>query len=117
MNKGSYDSLPDDLKQVVDAHSLPYASDMAGIYWDSTRATSIELAAESNVEVYEAPAELVTEFESVKDEVHKQYVEYLNQSGLDGQKIYDQFMEIMAKYNAEYSDPWAEPVLISDFQG
>jgi hypothetical protein len=26
-------------------------------------------------------------------------------------------MQIMDKYNAEYSDTWDEPVLISDFQG
>jgi TRAP-type C4-dicarboxylate transport system substrate-binding protein len=117
MSKDSYNSLPDDLKQVIDEHSMSYASDMAGIYWDSTRAATLKQAAESGVEIYEASDELVNKFNSVKDEVHKQYIDSLNERGLDGQKIYDQFTEIMDKYNAEYSDTWDDPVPAGDFKG
>jgi TRAP-type C4-dicarboxylate transport system substrate-binding protein len=115
MNKDSYNSLPDDLKRVVDEHSMSYASDMAGIYLDSTRAETLKQAEESGVEIYKASDELVNKFNSVKDEVHKQYIDSLNERGLDGQKIYDQFTEIMDKYNAEYDDTWDDPVMTDDF--
>lgn len=117
MNKDSYNSLPDDLKAVIDQHSGDYASEMAGIYWDSTRAWVYDTADENGIEIYEPSEQLVADFESVKDEVHKEYIEYLNSKNLDGQTIYDKMMEIIARYADDYQDPWAEPVEISDFKG
>ncbi len=119
MNKDKYEALPADLQAVIDEYSLDYASDMAGIYWDSTRAWIYDNADEIGVEIYEPSDELYAHFtdSAIRDEVHAQYIEYLNGMGLDGQVIYDKCMEIVSRYEAEYADPWAEPVLVEDFQG
>ncbi len=119
MNKDKYNALPDDLKAIIDEYSGAYASDMAGIYWDSTRAWIYDNADEIGVEIYEPSDELYAAFTdaAVRDEVHTQYIEYLNQMGLDGQAIYDKCMEIVSSYSDEYADPWAEPVLIENFNG
>ena len=117
MNKDSYNNLPDDLKAIIDQYSGDYASEMAGIYWDSTRAWVYDTADENGVEIYEPSEELVAAFGSVKDQVHKEYIEYLNSKNLNGQAIYDKMMEIIARYADEYKDPWAKPVKIEDFKG
>ncbi len=119
MNKGKYDSMPADLQAIIDKYSDEYASQMAGIYWDSTRAWIYDNAEEFGVEIYQPSDELYAHFtaDTVKDQVHAKYIEYLNGFNLDGQAIYDQCMEIVSRYTDKYADPWAEPVDIEDFKG
>ncbi len=118
MNKESYASLPADLQVVIDRYSGEYASNMAGIYWDSTRTWIYDNAGAFGVEIYDPSDELYAHLTSdkVKENVHKQYVEYLNGFGLDGQAIYSKCMEIVSRYTAAYADPWAEGVSIEDFK-
>lgn len=119
MNKDKYQSLPSDLQAIIDRYSGEYASNMAGIYWDSTRTWIYDNAKEFGVEIYKPSDELYAYFTSgeVKEKVHKQYIEYLNGFGLDGQAIYDECIEIVSRYAAEYTDPWAQRVSIEDFKG
>ena len=119
MNNAKYASMPADLQAVIDRYSNEYASTMAGIYWDSTRGWIYDNAVEFGVEIYEPSDELYASFTSdeVKQNVHKQYIEYLNGFGLDGQSIYDQCMEIVSRYAAAYAKPWAQSVRIEDFKG
>ena len=119
MNKNKYESMPAELRAVIDRYSGEYASTMAGIYWDSTRAWIYDNAQEFGVEIYEPSDELYAYFTSdmVKENVHTQYIEYLNGFGLDGQTIYGQCMKIVSRYIAEYAEPWAESVGIEDFKG
>jgi TRAP-type C4-dicarboxylate transport system substrate-binding protein len=119
MNKRTYASLPPDLQAVIDRYSGSYASRMAGIYWDSTRSWIYDHAAEYGVEIYRPSDALYACFTSdaVKSEVHRQYIEYLNGFGLDGQSIYDKCMEIVSRYAAQYADPWTDSVSIEDFKG
>lgn len=119
MNKNKYASLPADLQAVIDRYSSTYAAAMAGVYWDSTRAWIYDNAKESGVEIYEPSEELYAYFTSgkVKENVHKQYIEYLNGFGLDGQVIYDKCMEIVSRYASKYADPWAKSVSLEDFKG
>ncbi len=116
MNKDSYNELPDDLKAIIDQYSGDYASEMAGIYWDSTRAWVVDGAKEKGIEIYKPSADVLAKFDSVKADVHKSYIEYLNGYKLDGQAIYDKYMEIIARYADQYKDPFANPVKIEDFK-
>ena len=92
---------------------------MAGIYWDSTRAWIYDHAGEYGVEIYEPTEALNAYFtrDTVKEEVHAQYIEYLNGFGLDGKTIYAKCMEIVSRYAAKYAEPWVESVNIQDFKG
>lgn len=116
MNKDKFESLPEEMKAAIDKYSGDYASKMAGIYWDSTRAWIYDKQKDLGVEIYSPTDEMVTKFESVKDQVHAGYIKYLNKKGLDGQKIYDKAMEIVARYKDQYANPWAEPVTIESFK-
>lgn len=119
MNKNSYNALPDELRAVIDRYSGEYASRMAGFYWDSTRAWIYDNADALGVEISEPSGELYAYLTSdeVRENVHRQYIEYLNGFGLDGQAIYSKCMEIVARYTAQYADPWAASVGIEDFKG
>ncbi len=119
MNKKKYESLPADLQGIIDKYSNEYASEMAGIYWDSTRAWIYDHAKEYGVEIYKPSDALYAYFTSdaVKEKVHKQYIEYLNGFGLDGQVIYDKCMEIVSRYSAKYAEPWTQSISIEDFKG
>lgn len=115
MNKDSYEELPDDLKAILDQYSGEYASEMAGIYWDSTRAWVVDGAKEAGIEIYEPSQDILDKFDAVKPEVHQSYIDYLNGYGLDGQAIYDKYNEVIARYADEYKDPWADPPVIEDW--
>jgi TRAP-type C4-dicarboxylate transport system substrate-binding protein len=114
MNKDTYANLPADLQAVIDKFSGAYASDMAGVYWDSTRAWVYDNAGASGVEIYAPSPQLVTDFEAVRETVHADYINYLNGKGLDGKKVYDKMMEIVARYKGKYD--FSAPVNISDFK-
>ena len=114
MNKDSYAALPADLQAIIDQFSGAYASDMAGVYWDSTRAWVYDTAGASSVEIYDPSPQLVTDFEAVREAVHADYINYLNGKGLDGKKVYDKMMEIIARYKGKYD--FSAPVNIADFK-
>lgn len=117
MNKDKYNALPDDLKAIFDKYSGAYASDMAGYYWDCMRFITGDKAEERGVEIYE-PNDQVREFMESPEfaqEMAQWYVEYLNGYGYDGQKIYDQCMEIVSRYADEYADPYASPMALEDW--
>jgi TRAP-type C4-dicarboxylate transport system substrate-binding protein len=119
MNKEKYAALPVDLRAVIDLYSGEYASKMAGIYWDSTRAWIYDNTEAFGVEIYEPSDVLYAHLTSdkVKENVHRQYIEYLNGFGLDGRTIYDKCMEIVSRYTETYADPWAGSVDLEDFKG
>lgn len=119
MNKQTYETLPLELRMVIDRYSGDYATRMAGIYWDSTRSWICDYADEFHVEVYQPSDELYAALtdSKAKEKVHEQYIEYLNGFGLDGQAIYNKCMQIVSRYTEKYADPWAESVTIEDFKG
>ena len=116
MNKDKYNSLPEDLQQLLDKYN-DYASDMAGWYWDSCRFSTAYKMGEFGVEIYEPSEEVRAYLESdeFRQEMADWYIKYLNDKGLDGQKIYDKCMEIVARYADEYADPYGTPITVDDW--
>ena len=116
MNKDKYDSLPADLQQLLDKYNN-YASDMAGYYWDCMRTITGDKMIEEGVEIYQPSAEVkaLMESDEIKQEMTDWYIEYLNGYGYDGQAVYDECMEIVARYAGDYTDPYAEPMALEDW--
>jgi len=107
MNNDKYNSLPDDLKAIIDKYcGSGFASAMAGYWWDSCNFWVADEMRENGVEVYEPSQELYDYMysEEITSGVHESYIKYLNDAGLDGQAIYDKCMEIVARYTDEYAD-------------
>lgn len=118
MNQDMWDSLPADLQAIFDKYfATGYAADMAGYWWDSCRYWVADKMVENGVEVYE-PSEEVAEFlfsDEVLDATHQGYIEFLDSKGYDGQALYEQCMEIVARYDAEYADAWDEEFHYEDW--
>jgi TRAP-type C4-dicarboxylate transport system substrate-binding protein len=114
MNQANYDAFPQHVKDAIDLYSGTYASDMAGWYWDTCYFTTRAEMEANGVEVYEPSDELLAYMTSdeIKDSVHSQYIDYLNSYGLDGQAIYDQCMDIVARYADEYADVYDTEIAI-----
>ncbi len=116
MNKDTYESLPEDLQAIFDKYQT-YASDMAGYYWDCMRWVTGDKAEELGVEIYE-PTEEVYEYltqTAFQESMAEWFIEYLNGYGYDGESIYNQCMEIVARYADEYADPFSERMEIEDW--
>lgn len=116
MNKDKYESLPEDLQELLDSYN-EYASDMAGWYWDCMYTITGEKMEEEGVEVYD-PSDEVLEYmqsEENAEAMKEWYIEYLDSYGYDGEAIWDQCMEIVERYADEYEDPYAESMALEDW--
>jgi TRAP-type C4-dicarboxylate transport system substrate-binding protein len=113
MNKDSYNGLPDDLKAIIDKYSGAYASDMAGVYWDSTRAWVLDNP--GKVEIYSPSEQFVKDISAGNDAVRTEFINYLNGKGLEGERIYKKFQEIIERHKGKFD--FSKPVNISDFKG
>ncbi len=108
MNKEKYESLPDDLKAIIDKYAGNYAGDMAGYWWDSCNYWVADKMRDNGVEVYKPSDELyawATSDEIVKP-IHEWYVQYLNDLGIDGQAMFDKCMEIVEKNKDAHAHDW-----------
>lgn len=84
MNKASYDSLPDDLKKIVDEHSgAEFAKEM-GELWDSVEPKGIQLAIDKGNEINQLSAEASAEFATKAQEVGARWLEEVSANGIDG---------------------------------
>lgn len=108
MNKDSYNQLPDDLKEIVDAYAADYAGDMAGYWWDSCNYWVADKMRDNGVEVYKPSEELLAfaQSDAVVGPIHEWYINYLNEGGYDGQAIYDKCMEIVAENTEAHAHDW-----------
>lgn len=87
MNKDVYESLPDDLKAVIDANSGEMASAWAGRAHDTGDAEGREvLLAAGNVEGVLSPEE-TARVQALGDEVIAEWIEDMNAKGYDGAQL------------------------------
>ena len=117
MNKNTFDSLPDDLKAIIDKYADNYAGDMAGYWWDSCNYWVADKMRANNVEVYKPSDELyawATSDELVRP-IHEWYINYLNDAGLNGQAIYDKCMEIVQANKEAHAHDWDAPFSYKDW--
>ena len=117
MNQAKYDSFPQHIKDAIDLYSGAYAADMAGWYWDTCVFTTAAEMEAAGIEIYEPSEELLAFMTSddIKNQVHSEYISYLDSYGLDGQAIYDQCMAIVDKYAAEYANVYDTEFAIEDW--
>ena len=101
MNKDSYAKLPDDLKAIFDKYSGDFASEMAGNFWDITRAWVIDNP--QGVDIYEPDAAFVEELKLASVASHDAYIADLNSKGLDGQKVHDLWIEVTDKFGGKHT--------------
>jgi TRAP-type C4-dicarboxylate transport system substrate-binding protein len=98
MNKAKYDSLPDDLKAVIDANSGLAASGMAGKAMDDGDVTGLAAVNATDNKVHTLDDAVVAEMKALGEGLTAKWIEEATAAGLDGQTLVDDAKALVAKY-------------------
>lgn len=100
MNKAKYDSLPDDLKKVIDDNSGQDVSALFGKTQQDYDAPGRELAVARNNNIITLSAEDVEGWKAAAQPVIENWVKEADDKGLDGQGLLDEARSLIEKYTA-----------------
>lgn len=90
MNLDAYNSLPEDLRQVIDDHSgLALAADI-GAAWNDIEPVGIQMALDAGNTVVALSPEASAEFQAPFEAVAQRWVEEVTGMGIDGAALLDQ---------------------------
>lgn len=99
MNKEKYDSLPDEAKAAIDAHSGGDFSDLFGKAFDGNVAASAEVVqARDGITVNKAKGEMLDEWREAVSVATEEWIAETE----NGQAIYDAFKAALAEYPGAY---------------
>lgn len=98
MNKAKYDSLPADLKKIIDANSGQFATTFAAEMWDQQGAL-VEDAIKKRGDVVETlTAEEAARWRKATEPVIDAWLKQAKDAGRDGGKLLDNARMLLAKY-------------------
>jgi TRAP-type C4-dicarboxylate transport system substrate-binding protein len=97
MNKNSYNSLPDDLKKIVDDHSGPDFATAMGQVWDNIEPIGIKIAMDKGKTVTQISAENSKAFAVKAEEVGARWVKEVTENGIDGAALLAKAQAAVAK--------------------
>ncbi len=98
MNKAKYDSLPPDLKKVIDANSGLAVSGMLGKTQQSNDVPGRKSATDRNNTLYTFTAADTQEFVKLSSQVDDEWVADMNKRGFDGKKLLEGAKALIAKH-------------------
>jgi C4-dicarboxylate-binding protein DctP len=99
MNKEKYESLPDDLKKVIDDNSGLEFSVFAGGTQADSDGPSRQLAVDIGNNIITLDAAQTEEWRTMAQPIYDEWVADMNSKGKDGQALIDQARELIAKYS------------------
>ncbi|MXN66649.1 C4-dicarboxylate ABC transporter [Stappia sp. GBMRC 2046] len=98
MNKDRYESLPDDLKAVIDANSGREVSRWVGRVMDEGDAPGMAIAEKSGNEIIKLPPEEVARWKEAAAPVVDAWIEDVSAKGYDGAAMVEDARAMIAKY-------------------
>ena len=101
MNKAKYDSLPDDLKAVIDANSGRDFSIFAGGVMQDSDGPAREAAVAANNNIITISAEDAKLWEEQARPIYDKWIADMNDKGIDGQALIDEARALMDAYQPE----------------
>lgn len=99
MNEAKYNSLPADLKKVIDANSGAEASTWAGEVWDSTIAPGRKTATDRNNTVTVLSDAEYQRWEKATASVDDEWVKEVTAKGADGKKLLEAARALLNQYD------------------
>jgi TRAP-type C4-dicarboxylate transport system substrate-binding protein len=99
MNKERYDSLPDDLKAVIDKNSGPALAEKIGKVWDNVEAPGEAAQIASGGEIIKLTAAQKATFDTLGEKVVAKWIEEANKNGIDGQALVNAAKAAVAKHS------------------
>jgi TRAP-type C4-dicarboxylate transport system substrate-binding protein len=98
MNKARYDSMPADLKAVIDAHSGMEGAKMAGNAWDSSGVPVREMVQKRGNNIIVLSAEETDRWRKACKPVVDGWLAEAKSKGFDGEKLLADAIALVAKY-------------------
>ena len=98
MNKAKYESLPPDLKKVIDNNSGMATSAWLGKTQQGNDPASRKIAADRGNTIYSITAADAAEFEKRSSQVDDEWVADMNKRGYDGKKLLETAKALIAKH-------------------
>lgn len=98
MNKRKYESLPPDLKKVIDANSGPATSRWVGQVMDAGDAPGLEAAKKRGNAIVVLDAKETARWKAAAQEVTQAWIAEMKSRGIDGQALVDDARALIAKY-------------------
>lgn len=99
MNRAKYDSLPDDLKKVLDDNSGMNIAGWLGEIWDEAENPGLE-AAKATGELIELPQAEVDKLRAMTEKpVADRWIAEMAKTGVDGQALVDEARALLAKHS------------------
>ena len=98
MNKDRYESLPDDLKAIIDQNSGDAIAGQAGALWDQIEKPGEEAQKGTDSPIVALNAETTAEFDRIAEQVVESWVADMNDKGIDGAMLVDTAREAVARH-------------------
>jgi TRAP-type C4-dicarboxylate transport system substrate-binding protein len=98
MNRKKYESLPDDLRKVIDANSGPALSRKFGADFDFGDRFGRGLVEKAGGKFFTIPKAEVERWRVVSEPVSQKWIETLNRRNLDGKKLVTAANALVDKY-------------------
>lgn len=102
MNLNSYNSLPDDLKKVIDDCSGAELCHSIGVDWEERSMESMQKCIDNGVEIINVTDDVIKLWKEAAEKVQEQWIEKMNDAGYDGAKIINDYKRLAAKWNEKY---------------
>jgi len=99
MNKQRYESLPDDLKKVIDDNSGAHISDWLAKVWTAAEAPGEKLSRETGEIITMPEAEVAKLRAKIEQPVIDRWIAEMNAKGVDGKALVDEARALIAKYS------------------
>jgi TRAP-type C4-dicarboxylate transport system substrate-binding protein len=100
MNQGTYDSLPDDLKEVVDKNSGEEFAKEVGQVWRNSEEGGIKVALDDGNELITLTEEEMQAFRTALEPVVQRWIDEVTSKGLDGQGLVEAARAAIAKHSS-----------------
>ena len=98
MNQAKYDSLPADLKKVIDANSGAALSRQMGVQWDASAPPARKLAVDRGNTFYVIPASELETWQKATASLADDWVKDVSAKGNDGAALLKSARDLIAKY-------------------
>jgi TRAP-type C4-dicarboxylate transport system substrate-binding protein len=99
MNKAKYESMPADLKTVIDKNSGMAFADLAGNMWDTEAVRIRKLVADRGNTITQLDAAEKARWEEATKPVYGAWIEQVKAKGLDGNKLIEAARALVAKHD------------------
>ncbi len=101
MNKARYESLPEELRKIIDDNSGREVSGLFGRTQEHYDGPARQLAVDRGNTIVELDADEVAAWKAASRPVIDGWIAEMNGRGLDGQALVDEARELIAKYTAQ----------------